>query len=482
MSASALSHAGLEFFASRSTATGRAIEHPELLRDLLAFLANAGISHPSDLTSWHLRNYFSDLQRAEVARPNRRLARAITLRFLRFLRATGQITELPAALIPPAPAKPKRVTRPEAKSEPTPKPEPTPEEPPPEAAVPTRVPARQLRAQLETRVVGQDFAKIQLSVLFSMHLGWFENERRLSKSPNAILIGPTGVGKTHTLRTASEHLGLPFVTVDTTSLVPSGIVGYQVEEILEDLVKKADEILKASGRKRVDDDDIELARRGVIFFDEFDKIAVQSGGRGLDGSYQIQRRLLKLVEGSTLSVGVHQRKMDDAPFRSIDTAGILVLAGGAFAGIDDNKIRTKRPEELKRELSKTSPNVIVSADIVTFGFLPELVARLPVLIDFDSLAESDLERILSIPEISPIQVWVDHFTAIGKTLIISDDARSYAAKAAVSLRMGARGLQQVFFPCLAEMAYDIEDSANTEFILTAAHLSKPRRQSRLARM
>ena len=315
-----------------------------------------------------------------------------------------------------------------------------------------------------------------------MHLGWFENERRLSKSPNAILIGPTGVGKTHTLRTASEYLGLPFVTVDTTALVPSGIVGYQVEEVLEDLVKKADEILKASGRKRVPNDDIELARRGVIFFDEFDKIAVQAGGTGFDGSYQIQRRLLKLVEGSTLSVGVHQRKAENTPFRSIDTAGVLVLAGGAFAGIDDNRIRAKRPEELKRELSRASPNVIVSADIVTYGFLPELVARLPVLIDFVSLGESDLERILSIPEISPLQVWVDHFAAIGKTLIIADDARSHAAKAAVSLRMGARGLQQVFFPCLAALAYDIEDSDDPQFILTAAHLSEPRRPIRSARM
>jgi ATP-dependent Clp protease ATP-binding subunit ClpX len=290
------------------------------------------------------------------------------------------------------------------------------------------------------------------------------------------------VGKTHTLRTASEFLGLPFVTVDTTALVPSGIVGYQVEEILEDLVKKADEILMASRKKRVPNDDIELARRGVIFFDEFDKIAVQAGGKGFEGSYQIQRRLLKLVEGSTLSVGVHQRRSDDTPFRSIDTAGILVLAGGAFAGIDDNKIRARRPAELKRELAKASPNVIVSADIVTYGFLPELVARLPVLIEFASLAESDLERILSIPEISPLQVWVDHFAAIGKTLIIADDARSDAAKVAVSLKMGARGLQQVFFPSLAALAYNIEDSDDTQFILTAAHLREPKRQIRSARI
>lgn len=332
--------------------------------------------------------------------------------------------------------------------------------------------AHEIKAHLDSQVVGQEAAKIQLSVLLSMHLSWFMHEERMHRSPNAILIGPTGVGKTHTIRVASEYLKVPFIAVDTTSIVPSGIVGLQIEDVLADLVRLADGILTQEGKERHVNDDIELARRGIIFLDEFDKLATVEGSNNeANLSLRlVQRRLLKLIEGAILGVGVlgHTTDIDRRTARSIDTSGILVLAAGAFAGIESNKIRAQRPEQLKREL--TNPDVVVSADIIAYGFIPELVARLPILVQYEPLAQQELYEIMNRPIISPAQVWIDHFKQLGKELKINDEAKALVAEKAAHLTMGARGLQQVLFPHLAKIAYDIEVSPETTYEVTVEHL------------
>lgn len=335
------------------------------------------------------------------------------------------------------------------------------------------IPARDIKAHLDDRVVGQEEAKIQISVLLSMHLGWFKHQERLYPSPNAILIGPTGVGKTHTLRTASEYLKVPFVSVDATSLVPSGIVGLQVEDVLADLVRIAGDIIRQDGREPQNNDDIDLARRGIIFIDEFDKLSTAAGE--FSGAFRaVQRRLLKLIEGAVVGVGVSRHDIDRSQARSIDTSGILIIAAGAFSGIDSPKIRSLRPELLKRELSSSNPNIIVTADLVTYGFIPELVARLPVLIQYGALEEKDLREILDDPKLSPAQVWVEHFKRMEpeKEVIIEDDAKDLVAKRAASLSMGARGLQQVLFPYLAKKAYEIEASSEKIHRITTKDLGE----------
>jgi ATP-dependent Clp protease ATP-binding subunit ClpX len=324
--------------------------------------------------------------------------------------------------------------------------------------------AHEIKKHLDEKVVGQEIAKVQLSVLLSMHLNWFEHEDRMHRSPNAILIGPTGVGKTHTIRVASEFLNIPYVAIDSTALVPSGIVGVQTEDILAELVMAANNIIIRENRVRYENDDIDLARRGIIFLDEFDKVAVRGYVGESSSSLQlVQRHLLKLIEGAILGVGV--RRHDGTDTRSIDTSGILILSGGAFAKITDSSIRSKRPAQLQRDLS--DPNVIVSADIVNYGFMPELVARLPILVEYKGLEESHLRSILDNPSVSPIQVWVDHFQQMGKTLTVDDLAKTFVANRAVKLDMGARGLQQILFPTLARIAYEIEESPSTNFLLSA---------------
>ena len=480
-----LSEAATELFETLSTenpvSVARKRRFVAAVTDLAAFLRHSDVE--GEVTSWHLRRYFSSLEREGVSAAKRRSAGAAVLLFMRYLQRTRRIKIDTTALLAKFPKKlvssvAKSTTGLQSDNEAK---DPAQREPSAmESLRPKWISARQLRAHLDTLVVGQVHAKVQLSVLFSMHLSWFNQQRKLSNSPNAILMGPTGVGKTHTIRTAAAYLGLPFVSLDATSLVPSGILGYQMEDVLGDLVKAADEMLAGSGKTRTKDDDIELARRGVIFFDEFDKLAVPPDrtSSAPDGNHSIQRRLLKLVEGAVLGTSVRQHSLSSKPDRVIDTSGILVLAGGAFAGIEDNRIRSKRPEELKRELSRSTPNLVVSADIINYGFIPELVARLPVLIDFVALEETDLTQILDIPEISPLQVWLDHFQGIGKAVTIDDEAKRYAARMAISLRMGARGLQQVIFPYLAALAYEVEGSDERHFTVTADHIRHYRRPMR----
>lgn len=428
----------------------------------------------SSIVSYHLRNYLSSIEHIGDSKWNRRIAALKS--FFSYLEFEGLLPLNPTFDLKYIPKKNRDFNRRRLGElwggiddvQPTKTLSPT-----ELAYTPHSISAHEIKAHLDTKVVGQELAKIQISVLLSMHLNWFSEENRMHRSPNAIVIGPTGVGKTHTLRIASEFLEIPFIAVDTTSLVEAGIVGLQIEDVISDLVREADSILDRGGRPRSQDDDIALARQGIVFFDEFDKINFGTSGANqlMGNNLSVQRRLLKFTDGGILGVGVRRHQGND-PLRSIDTAGILMVAGGAFVGIDDNKNRSKRPAELQRELSRASPNVIVSADIVNYGFMPELVARLPVIVEYGPLSKDDLERILAIPEISPIQVWIEHFKRLGKVLNVTPDAKTYAAEKATVLKMGARGLHQVLFPVLADLAYEIEASAQEEYTVDAKKLSE----------
>ena len=339
--------------------------------------------------------------------------------------------------------------------------------------------AQDIKSYLDTKVIGQETAKVQISVLLSMHMNWFNQKNKMHISPNALVVGPTGVGKTHTLRIASEYLKVPFIAVDTTAIVRAGIVGLGVEDILADLVREAREMLKRQDTfistpdswedASEDDTAMELAKRGIIFFDEFDKVNADSDNSNIkDSNLSSQRRLLKLTDGAVLKVG--ERGTSDN-FSSMDTSGILFVAGGAFVGIDQNKIRTKRSAQMARDLAK-KPNLVISEDIVNYGFMPELVARFPILIEYEALSQKDLLNILDNHSISPVQVWKEHFRILGKDLIFTQDAKEFAATKALNLKMGARGLQQILFPALARMAFEIESSSASTYEVNSEKLER----------
>lgn len=332
---------------------------------------------------------------------------------------------------------------------------------------PQRDPDQALKATeildgLERFVVGQRPALREVSLLLAMHAlggGSF-------RAPNAIVIGPTGVGKTHTLSVASHALGLPFVATDATSLVPSGIVGEQVEDVLEGLARSAESLLSSARVPRKQDDDLELAGRGVVLVDEFDKLAAPEDGSALSRHAErraIQRRLLKFAEGARLRVGIKQH---DPGYRDrfIDTSGILLLVAGAFSGQLGNAWWGRGPGRSDR-ISKRA----VPADIVEAGFIPELIGRLPVLIVFEPLTTADLVSIIDHDEVSPMASWRHYFDIVFHARLGLDEAAKWViAERASGLGMGARGLQHVLFPVLSAKASEFLDSDGREEVVLRA--------------
>lgn len=345
--------------------------------------------------------------------------------------------------------------------------------------------AEDIRAELDNEVIGQESAKKSLSLLLSMHLRWPSSSDLRHPSPNALVMGPTGSGKTHTIQTASRILGIPFVSVDSTNLVPAGYRGASLEDLISGLVidsqkiyserkKEASKIekkeinqtsSKTSTKSKIrfdadifDDLDLnseleisKIAETGIIFFDEFDKLAAREGfTENIAYRLEAQRTLLKFVEGKKVEVKGH----------TIDTKGILVIAGGAYQGIKDTKIRSLRSPKIREHLvKKRSQDSVISTDIISYGFIPELVARLPILISFEELGIGALISILNNHNVSPLQIWKNHFNSLGKNLTFSDKFLEGVAVQASKLDLGARGLQQVIFPILTEATYEFESSA-----------------------
>lgn len=314
--------------------------------------------------------------------------------------------------------------------------------------------AADIRAKLDELVLGQVEAKERLSLLLSMHQSWEKGGDRLHPPPNGLIVGPTGSGKTFSIQVAASFLRIPFLIVDSTTLVPHGAVNGTTIETIRDRLNALSHRYYSEEGKTVSPQ----RRRAIVFFDEFDKITSRQDDKNKNWKDDVQRALLKFIEGQSIEE---------------DTAseyGVLVLAGGAFVGIDETENIRKRGPEVTQLLRPAPKGTIVSEDFVNFGFMPELIARLPAIIQYDPLPQSVLLAILDHPKTSPLLVWQNHFSKLDKTLDFTQEFRSEVARRAATLKMGARALQQVIFPALARHAYAFESSSEENIVITYRHL------------
>jgi ATP-dependent Clp protease ATP-binding subunit ClpX len=280
-----------------------------------------------------------------------------------------------------------------------------------------------------------------------MHFSWFDDPDRMHRAPNALVIGPTGTGKTHAITTIAEELKIPLVVVDSTRLVATGATQQiTFEEIILQLLKSARQLAGITGV--VNRSPEELAQRGIVFLDEFDKLRYSSPEQE---NAAIQRRLLQFVEGETifLDIGEH-----DEP-RPINTHGILFVAAGAFSGIRSKRVVAGRPGPTSRvpEIGRT----IQPQDVHEFGIIYELVARLPIIIPFEPLGRGELREILEHPLVSPLTFYFKYFKRLGVDVIIPAETKDLVADEAhqASENLGARGLHQELFPVLSALSTEL---------------------------
>lgn len=324
----------------------------------------------------------------------------------------------------------------------------------------------EIKEKLDQSVIGQEDAKIKLSVAAYHHYKRINNKSDIDiQKSNMFLIGDSGSGKTYLIENLSEILNVPFVIGDATTLTQAGYIGEDVESLVKRLYKK-------SGNN------VEKTEKGIIYIDEIDKVVARQNSSGASDAsgLGVQESLLKMLEGTEIEIT--QDKLNTSNAIMINTKDILFICGGAFVDLD--KVIEKRKNqhektigfmrnketETEKDTKKTVLKEVEHIDLIKYGFIPEFVGRIPAIATLETLEKEDLLDILVKPKNAITKQYEELFKLDDIKLSFSEDALSYVVDKAIERKVGARGLRGILESSLYKITYNLTKNQTKEYIVT----------------
>ena len=343
----------------------------------------------------------------------------------------------------------------------------------------------EIKTFLDQYVIGQDDAKRYLSVSVYNHykrvLQVADNDDVEIEKSNIIMVGPTGTGKTLLAKTIARLLKVPFTIVDATVLTEAGYVGEDIESILTRLLQVADY-------------DVEAAERGIVFIDEIDKIARKSDNPSITRDVSgegVQQGLLKLLEGSVVNVPPQGgRKHPDQKMIQVNTKNILFICGGAFDGIERKIAQRLNTNVVGYSAAKETVKIdrgnmmqyIAPQDLKSFGLIPEIIGRLPILTYLNPLDRNALRSILTEPKNSIIKQYVKLFKMDKIELVFQPEVFEYIVDKAIEYKLGARGLRSIVETIMMDMMFELPSKKVKSFEVTLDYAQKQMDKANISRL